>query len=78
MLRSKAFEGFVSSFRKDGAALFEEVHGFGVAEDNDLSTIDHSAITAALQRASEPLPAQNALDIAGLSAHDTAIGCGLR
>lgn len=74
---AKAFEGFAPSFRKDGFASFEQMHRFGIAENDNLSAIDHSAIPPALQFAPEPIPAQDPFDIAGLSAYDSAFGRGL-
>lgn len=74
---TKAFKGFGPSFRKDGCALLEDVYGFHVAEHDNLSTIDHRAVSASSQFRAKAVPPQDAFHITGLTADNTTFGCGL-
>jgi hypothetical protein len=66
------------SFRKDLRHSFEDAHGFGIADDDDLSPIDQAAIAAPLWFRTDLVPSNNPSDIPCLTWHVTAFCRGMR
>ncbi len=75
--RDKAFRKALSnSF--EGICLFHQPQRFRIAEDHISSGILHSAETAPAQLCLENAATNQTLNIAHLTAHNTAVACRLR